>query len=337
MFFLLVFILLCLPALYFKKTNWLFINCLAIFFILFAALRPSGMDPDYEHYVELYKDPIFFKDGVESVFVFLALTSPNLTILLLIYAIMGVALKFGAIRKMSPYPWISVLVYYSHYYFLHEITQIRAGVSCGFILISLYYYCNKRMKIACVLMALGVVFHYSAMFACVFLFLNREKPRFKLYLILFLISLVKYISGYSVIQSITSVPIGLVQERLSRYQYTSSLGTYDEVNMMNTALWGQMIVALLSFFVLRKYKNQYNVILAKVYAIGLISYLFLAEIPAMSFRISEMCFVVEIILLPMLINLSKSPQTGKTILAFYSCMLFVLYQLILKTVKFYPF
>lgn len=337
MFFSLVFILLCFPALYSKRTNWFLIGCLAVFFILFAALRPSGMDPDYDHYVELYKDPIFFKEGIETVFVILALSSPNLTILLLIYAIMGVALKFKAIQKMSPYPWLSILIYYSHYYFLQEVTQIRAGVSCGFILISLFYYCNKRTKFAWVYMALAIFFHYSAIFSCLFLFINRERPRFKLYLILFFISLVKFISGYSVIQSITSVPVGLVQERLSRYQYTNSLGTYDEVNMMNTALWGQIIVALLSFYMLRKYKNQYSVVLAKVYAIGLISYMFLAEIPAMSFRISEMCFVVEFILLPMLICLSKSSQIGKAILATYSCMLFVLYQLILKTVNFYPF
>lgn len=337
MFFSLVFILLCFPALYSKRTNWFLIGCLAVFFILFAALRPSGMDPDYDHYLELYKDPHYFENGIESVFVFLALISPSLTILLLVYATIGVTLKFEAIRRMSPYPWLSLLIYYSHYYFLQEVTQIRAGVSCGFILISLYYYCNKRMKFAWVYMALAIVFHYSAIFACLFLFINRERPRFKLYLILFIISLAKFISGYSVIQSITSVPVGLVQERLSRYQYTNSLGTYDGINMMNTALWGQMIVALLSFYMLRNHKNQYIVVLAKVYAIGLISYMFLAEIPAMSFRISEMCFVVEFILLPMLINLSKSPQKGKTILAMYSCMLFVLYQLILKTVNFYPF
>ena len=65
--------------------------------------------------------------------------------------------------------------------------------------------------------------------------------------------------------------------------------------------------------------------------------MFLAEIPAMAFRISEICFVVEIILLPMLITIARPIQKGKILLSVYSSMLFVLYQIILKTVKFYPF
>ena len=337
MFFLLIFLLFYFQAVFSKKINWTFFWCVAFFLVLFAALRPSGMDADYEHYVELYEDPKFFEEGVERIFVFLALLCPDLTILLLIYAILGVTLKLLAIQKMSPYPWFSLLIYFSHYYFLHEVTQIRVGVSCGFILLSLYYVCNEKRIHAWVSMALAIMFHYSALFGCVFLFIDKEKPRFKLYMIMSCISFVKFVSGYSIVQSITSVPIGLVQERLSRYQYTTSLGTYEGINMINVAFWGQIIITLLSFYLLTKIENKYAVLLTKVYSIGLIAYMFLAEIPAMAFRISEICFVVEIILLPMLITIARPIQKGKILLSVYSSMLFVLYQIILKTVKFYPF
>jgi hypothetical protein len=124
----------------------------ALILILIAGLRPIGLDRDSITYVEMIQsytdvnllalEPAFwiikwFNDNFFS---------GNVHTFFLIYAILGVFIKFLAIKRLSKLPWLSVGTYLSLYFILHEMAQIRAGVAAGFFYCQFQIFTTETLK-----------------------------------------------------------------------------------------------------------------------------------------------------------------------------------------------
>ena len=64
--------------------------------------------------------------------------------------------------KNSIYPFISLLIYLSFFYFYRDFTQIRYALSCALVFWSIKYYLDKKLKYFFIFFIFAISFHNSA-------------------------------------------------------------------------------------------------------------------------------------------------------------------------------
>jgi len=274
--------------------------------ILLAGLRDKGLDNDYFIY-RGYWMTNNLQDAVENSFIIIRNFLRNVIglkfqSLLLFYALIGVTLKLSAIRKLSPFIWGSLLIYFSHYFMLHEFTQIRIGAATGFLLLALWYLCEKKYLQFYVFAFIAIFFHQSCFFVVFLPLLSNSDKNLKVfYLIVPLGYLLYFFNTYLNI----SIPIPYLQDRVEIYEEATKSGFLkDEKTNVFNVLFLLRIVILYTILIFSKkiYVHFSNVyLLIKIYTISLFIFLFLSKIPVFAFRTQELLGVVEIILIPSLI------------------------------------
>lgn len=119
------------------------------FIILFsiAASREIGFDRDSIVFAEVIydflngeininlidKEPTFWLIILISDYLF----SDPVSGVFIIYSAISISIKLYVIKKLSLSPFLSIIVYISLYYILHELTQFRIGVAAAFFLLSI--------------------------------------------------------------------------------------------------------------------------------------------------------------------------------------------------------
>lgn len=91
--------------------------------------------------------------------------SENPLALFLPVAFIVVALNLSAYKKYSPYFLLSVVVYYSNYYFVGTMTAMRQGLASAFVLWGLAFLAEKKTPWFFVAVGIASLFHFSAVFA----------------------------------------------------------------------------------------------------------------------------------------------------------------------------
>ncbi|MDC0280904.1 EpsG family protein [Akkermansiaceae bacterium] len=241
-------------------------------------------------------------------------------ILFVIYAILGVSLKFFAIKKLSKYIFFSVAIYISNYFILHEMIQIRTGVASGIILLSLVHV-YKREKGKFILCILGAsLFHYSAV---IFLFQWFLKPnRFNAY--------------YNVALIPFAYVIHFINFDLLKFaaQYLPLNGTklvayFDRFDLFSIDVFGIFIltrIILYLYFVIYakriKGYNKYFYLLIKSYGVGLFAYIALSVYPEVAVRLAQTLFAAEIIIIPTLILTFKDRRLSRLAVLSYGLLAF---------------
>jgi hypothetical protein len=280
---------------------------MALILILIAGLRPIGLDRDsitYANIIQSYKDinllalepafwvikwfnDIFFNGNVRTFF--------------LIYAILGVSIKFLAIKRLSKLPWLSVGVYLSLHFILHEMTQIRAGVATGFFLLSIPDIYNRNFKKFILKALLAFSFHYSAIVMFPLYFLHPKK----LNIVYFLLPIVGLISSYfdlskTLLSNLANVAPNFLAHKINIYLTSLELGEHSEINIVNFYYSSLLLLTYFGFFlyIKIKIKNDYDILFLKILALSLFSFYFFSDVPVFAFRISEFLNVVTVIFLP---------------------------------------
>lgn len=282
--------------------------------IIIAGFRAPSVSLDYGEYQQLfYSIDSFSYYTIEPIFKWLCLISPNVEIFFLLYAIIAVSLKFYAFKHLSYLPFYSILFYFVHFFLLHEMTQIRIGLASCFILLMIKELCEKKKTNAFFLFLLAVFSHFSSIICFMFFFYDSTKISIKKYALLIILALLIYLLDISVVSCISSFLWGIYKTKLETYYGIMQQGMHDYINVFNVNFLLQLvIVAFLLYLCKRKnILDQYTILLVKVYTTGIILYLCFTEIPSFAFRLSEICFVTEILLLPRLILLFKQKKTVK--------------------------
>ena len=151
---------------------------IGIFFILFAGFRAVSVSRDYLPYLDTFNYITHSNDNwqgtilplFEPGFVFIVKICYHIfhdngpLAIMLVFASLSISIKFFVFRKIAFNPFIVLLLYYSHYFFVEEMTQIRNGLACSFFFLTIYYRLrDENYKVlACILIAL--LFHNSAIF-----------------------------------------------------------------------------------------------------------------------------------------------------------------------------
>jgi hypothetical protein len=280
---------------------------IALFLILVAGLRPIGLDRDSIEYARIiqssidinlldkepafwiikYFNDIFFSGDIHTFF--------------LIFATIGISIKFLAIKKISKAPLLSVIVYLSLYFILHEMTQIRAGAAAGLFLLSIpdIYYRNFRKFIIKALLAIS--FHYSAIVMLPLYFLNPKK----LNIAYFLLPILGLISAYlglskTLLSNLADLAPDFLAYKIKTYLTLLELGEHSEIKIVNFYYSSLLFFTYLGFllYIKNKIKNDYNVLFLKILALSLFGFYFFSYVPVFAFRISEFLNFVTVIFLP---------------------------------------
>ena len=84
-------------------------------------------------------------------------------LLFVIYASIGVTCKIFAIKRLTSLLFLSLVIYISNVYLLHDMTQIRAGVASGIFLLAIRPLAEHKIFRYTALILLAALFHYSSL------------------------------------------------------------------------------------------------------------------------------------------------------------------------------
>ncbi|UDQ78794.1 EpsG family protein [Erwinia rhapontici] len=311
-----------------KKWMFFFVATLLLFF---CAAR-GVIDRDHQSYLNIYKHII---DGVdlliEPTFYFFSYISSWLTdgpqLIFIIYALLGLSLKFYSIRKFSVFPLVSVLIYFSNYYFLHEMTQIRVGVSVSLALIAITNWFGGNKKNFFIIIFLSLLFHYSALIFLMVPLVSKERVHkkemfFYTCLIVFLYAL--YVVNFGFARVFSYIPIGYVQEKFSIYYEKTRLGEVDAVNAFSVMqLIRLIIIYLVCFFCPKEcYADKFFNVMLRFYIFSAICWVMFFDIPVFAVRLSEILGVAEIFVIPYIIYVSRKKYIGLIVISLITAMMF---------------
>ena len=311
--------------------RFIYIIPIGIILILIAGLRPVGLDRDSLAYVNAINS---FTSLFESNFnlepSFWLIVAINkylfgnyyVRMVFITYAILGVFFKLYGIKKLSLLPLLSIFIYISYYFILHEMTQIRVGVACGIFLLAIPDIFNRNLKAYLLKTILATLFHYSAIAMVSMYFINPTKLNKKFYLAIPLLGLVfafvPYI-GKTLLNILIPLFPSILSHKLSIYQQLTELGVgnFNKINLFN--LYYTSITILYLFFVLNysKFKSKYDLILIKILGWAIFVWYFFSFMPVLSFRVSEFLGIVIIILLADSVPIFKDKIIASEIVIIY--------------------
>lgn len=298
-----------------RRTKLLRLLLIGVALLLIAGLRAETVDHDYLGYLEYYDNVLYAGFvNVEPTFIALAhaisSTLDNPLILFLVYAALGTSLKLIGIAQLSRYPLASALIYFSGFFLLWEMTQIRAAVAGGLLLVSIRYIRERRAIPYFSLASLAALFHYGAIIYLPLFFLRPDRIKPWVYYLLIPVATAIYMSGVSLIDFASFAPIQLIELKIQSYE--TYVDAEDHIfNAVYLARCALAFLLLANQGLLRR-QNAYFLLLIKIYFVALFVHVALASIPGIASRLSELMLVVEVILIPMLAHLAKERVVGHT-------------------------
>lgn len=299
-----------------------YIACI-VFVLLFllCALRGPGVDRDYGTYIynaeKMLKrlDYFDFRNLIyyeASYYIFASFSIKILNSMqyfFIFYALIGVWLKLKATTYYTNSFFLSILLYFSSWYLLHEMTQIRAGVAVGILSLSIKDIYDRKPTRFIVKFLIACSFHYSSVFFFPAYFLNPLNIRKYFLLLIIITSFVMAYSGFNIFDNrFISIFSGT---KIEEYNFLASanimkLKVFNGLFLINSLI---SIILLLNVEKIQKF-NKYAILFVKLNSISIIFYLVLSSVPMIAVRIAELYSIVQLFLFPCIIYLFKNKYFG---------------------------
>ncbi len=298
--------------------NDLFLILSVLLLALLAGLRGPEVSRDYETYqlnFDFIKDLSEKRDGfmpllepgftaIVKLFRFLFLYNYGVAIMLF-FGLASVLLKTVGIKHLSVNPYFVILFYYSHYFLLHEMTQIRIGFASAIFFISLIYYIKGNKKIYLLLILIATLFHYSAIMYLALLFFDSKYFNKYVYIIALALSLILGVLKIPLLNYLGNFDLGNISVRLGTYAYFVESGNAESINVFNTLNLINIATCLYFIIFIPKQKliedKPLNVFLkCNILSIFILS--FLSGVPSLAFRFSELFGLLSMFVLASLVR-----------------------------------
>lgn len=290
-----------IPNKYSIGINWIII----LFLVCFVTFREATLNGDYSIYVQYFKYPKSYLGEVENSFFnirsIVESVSGSFYLLLFIYALLGVVLKYFAIKKYSSNFAYSFCIWISFAFLLQDMVQIRVAVSSGLMLWTIPLICQQKRVIALILIVIAFYFHNSAVVLLLFLFLDNKTIRpnlwISVYVVLFIINVLNVnLYGY-ILQVFNLLPTSL-SGRIGFFD-PDILGDSERLTLYSRYILIPTIITFISLFYRDRLQRicPYTILCVKscflaIYAYGL-------SVPILSVRIFELLLIPLIYLFPL--------------------------------------
>lgn len=306
-----------------------------VWLILLSGFRDGSTMPDYATYQGYFLQISTgsFNYLIEYSFVILAkmalfIEDQSAIGLFVIYAIIGVCIKYLAISKFMGRELIlySIVVYSTNYFILHEMIQIRVGVATGFLYLSIYYliHGNKIKYVMYIIFA--TLFHYSSIIFIILGFLRFSNIScLKTTIILFFSYTINFaiLELDLILRLVELLPASSIKGKLYAYVVVSQ--SEYVINVFGLFILTRIII--LYFFVfnyklIEKFNSNIKLFI-NLYFMGVLSYVVFAAAPVISVRISQLFFFAEVFMIPYLVVVLRGTWLPK--LVFFSYCLLALF------------
>jgi hypothetical protein len=299
------------------------------FLVCLAAFRPIGFDRDstnYEYYFFHFDSPeiIFTVDYSFRLLSSIFLTFTNdVHSIFFVYAFLAIIVKFYSIKKLSSIIFLPLVIYIGNYYLLQDMTQIRAGVSSALLLLSIIPLSEgNRMK--CMLIyLLATFFHMSSVIFFFLLFLNNKPLSGKYRVILASLVPLGYILYFIGFDPISILPFS--NDKIASYQLLKDKGVAGEdINVFGFVFLFKVVAYLYMLYMydtVYEY-NKYIPILLKIMGLSIFLFLLLAFLPVLSFRLSQLYGIVDILVMSSIYYTIKPRSLSAIIVSIIGIVLF---------------
>lgn len=294
-----------------KRKDVLLIFCLiGLIMIIIAGSRAPEDTPDSDNYEYSYNSITSLQSGdllQEPSFIYISyfLNSFGFGVnaLFFTYAFMSIPIRLTAIWKMSKLPLLTLGIYISFYYQLHDLVQIRCAVASALFLLAVYYRIEKRNMLTLLCILIGTIFHYSALAGLVIFLFNNKEINIWWYAILYLVvplGMIIYLSGFDISYLL---PEQLGGDRLEAYRAMKEWGKEGDLEGV-TVYKNPMILTNMFLYYLCIWYNKvlseyckYIPLLLKIMAVAFFCRLMLDNISSvLASRLFEYFDVVSIFL-----------------------------------------
>lgn len=310
-----------------KNANNAKLISFSILLILFAGLRSSDSVMDYDNYLDYYN---WGSENIEPTFTIISTIVKylfdNYIFLFITYAIIGVSLKALSIKQLSQLSIFSLAIYVSNFFILHEMTQIRVGVASGLLLLSIKPLFERNWKKFLIICIFASMFHYTAVVIAPLYFLNPKKITKLFWIAIIPFAYLIHFLGINLTSFIGLIPIHGIERLWDIY---SSEIDIDQINVFNSVQVLRCLISMYLLFFTDKIveRNKYFPILIKIYVVGIAVFVMFIDMPVISFRISEIFYIVEIILIPFIFYTFNEKRIGYLI-PFIIGLFFLYYNLV---------
>jgi hypothetical protein len=300
-----------------------------------AGLRGPGVDRDYLSYqlnFELITEIAFPQNLLlmEPSFVTLVTVIRELfqtaysSVIFFIIAVLAVGLKMKSIKNLGINPYMCVLLYYSHFFLLHEMTQIRIGAASAIFLYAIPSLLNKEKTKYILLIVLAATFHISALLFLLFMLFDtttfNQTKYFLLLCIAFILAYIKlpFLEFLNIFEG-----IGL---KYDSYVETVEKGEATQINILNATYVMSIFFCILIGLFVEKSKlleDKLSLISLKSTFISFFVLCLLSGVPTVSFRVSEIFGLFTMFLF--VSTLKYFPQKKVFIILLVSCAAILFY------------
>jgi len=299
---------------------------LCIILILFCAFRTIGVDPDSENYEMIFKsnekNP---KLLVEASFLFLSniikIYTDDVHYLFLFYAILGITIKFYAIRQLSPWLFLPLIIYLGNYFILHDFIQIRAGVASAMLLLAIKPLSEGNKKKAVVYFLIANVFHYSSFAFYPILFFSNNLSKIWKYILIAIVPIgtLLFLLHYDFI---SALPLPYIQDKIEMYKALTERGIFEELTLKNVSIWIQYAIILYSLYFYDTVLEKCPALplLLKITAYSMFCFFALSSISVVAARLHELLGIVELALFPCVCYTIYPQHYGKIAVCFIAAV-----------------
>lgn len=314
---------------FYIKREWLWLLPIAIILFFIAGFREFGIDKDSLNYIELLdknirifdanfldKEPAFWLINEINHIIF----NGSLRAFFILFAFLGVFFKVIVIKKYSDNVFLSILVYISLFFILHEMTQIRAGISIAVVYLAINDIVNRNLRNFILKLVIAAFFHYSALIFVFLYFINSRKINRVWYFSLPLIGILIYYFNF--FQSILLYLLPFFPDFISHklYIYFDMLNK-SEVNIVSPLNLGNLFLLFTLWFniIFLDKRNAYHTLFVKMLSIGFWILFSFSFIEVIGYRLSNFLFFTLVFLIPITINKFKNKLPA--------CLFFILFLL----------
>lgn len=284
---------------------------LFLFLLLLATFRDGNLLPDYHAYIRAFRmegqnthmEQSFYT--IRSIARFFLAHNGEL-LLFFIYAVLGIGIKYYAIKKYSSYVMFSLCIWVSSFYILQDMIQIRASVAGGLLLVIIPLVKQRRFWIAGLLTFIAFFFHNSAIIFVFVLFMNAQSINGKFWILGYLLAVIVNIMHFDFAsylnQLLHLIPSSFINERVSQYLLREYMANGIRVSMFSFYIIVQTLISMAILWKIDKVKevSPFAILLLKVSFFSI--YIYSLSIPGVSMRLAELLSSVQILLSPLLIH-----------------------------------
>jgi len=290
---------------------------LIIILIVVTGFRDEKHVTDYKVYKVMYeRDNILVEPSFLIIkYIFKTLLNAQIQWFMLFYALLAISIKMIALKEITKYLFLSLMVFLGDLFLQQDFTQIRAAVALSFMLLSLkYVYSREKAKFAlCYILA--IFFHISALMMIVIWFFDSKKINIKLCFILIIICFIFAIMKFNPTLLFTYIPLPYIQTKVFSYVIRNQ-GRDVSANIFGIYSLTKLFlicIILIKHKIIIKY-NKYTYILIKMQLLSSLSLLIFSQNMAAALRISEFFSIAGIILFPFFSVIFKNKLLARFVL-----------------------